>query len=77
MLEKHVPERKPKKKIRHPMDRTGRILWTRLGKIRGRIKTTSSIHKLAKLLQDKQDIEQQLFDDYSATNKLKENQHKI
>ena len=73
MLEKHVPERKPKKKIRHQMDRRRRILWRRLAKIRGRIKTASSIHKLTKLLQDKQDLEQQLFDDYSATNILEEN----
>ena len=56
------------------MDRRRRILWRRLAKIWGRIKTASSIHKLAKLLQDKQDLEQQLFDDYSATNILEENQ---
>ena len=74
MLEKHVPKRKSKKKSRHQMDRRRRILWRRLTKIRGRIKTASSIHKLTKLLQDKQDLEQQLFDDYSATNILEENQ---
>ena len=62
------------KKVRHQMDRRRRILWRRLTKVRGRIKTASSIHKLTKLLQDKQDLEQQLYDDYSATNILEENQ---
>ena len=56
------------------MDRKRRIIWRRLAKIRVRIKTASSIQKLTKLLQDKQDLEQQLFDDYYATNILEENQ---
>ena len=74
LLERHVPERKSKKKTRHRMDRKRRILWRRLAKIQSRIKTASSIHKLTKLLQDKVDLEQQLYDDYSATNILEENQ---
>ena len=74
LLERHVPQRKPKRKNCQRMDRRRRILWRRLAKIRGRIKSASSIHKLTKLLQDKQDLEQQLYDDYAATNLMEENQ---
>ena len=56
------------------MDRKRRILWRRMSKIKGRIKSANSIHKLTKLLQDKQDLEQQLFDDYSATTIQEEDQ---
>ena len=74
ILERHVPQRKSKQKACQRMDRRRRILWRRLSKIRGRIKSASSIHKLTKLLQDKQDLEQQLYEDYSATNTMEENQ---
>ena len=74
LLERHVPSKKFKKKTNHEMDRRRRILWRRLTKIRARIKTATSIQKLTKFLQDKHDLEQQLFDDYTATNILEENQ---
>ena len=74
LLERHVPVRKGGKKSRRCMDRRRRILWRRLSKIRGRLKTAGSIQKLTKLLQDKQDLEQQLYDDYTATNLMEENQ---
>ena len=51
------------------MDRRRRILWRRLNKIRNKIKSVNSIPKLTKLLQDKQDLDQHLFEDYAATNK--------
>ena len=74
LLERHVPIKKVNKKSKYRMDRRRRIIWRRLAKIRSRIKTASSIHKLTKLHRDKQDLEQQLYDDYSATNILEENQ---
>ena len=43
-----------------------------MNKVKCRLKSATSIHKLTKLLQDKQDLEQQLFDDYSATNTMEE-----
>ena len=49
-------------------------MWKRLSKVKTRIKSATSILKLTKLLQDKQLLEEQLFQDYSATNSLEENQ---
>ena len=74
ILERHVPVRKGCKGKVPRIDRRRKILWRRLCKIRGRIKTAVSIQKLTKLLQDKQDLESQLLEDYTAVNILEENQ---
>ena len=73
LLERHVPVKK-KKKRKHHMDRRRKILWRRISKTKSRIKSATSIQKLTKLLQTKQELEQQLFDDYAATNTMEENQ---
>ena len=49
-------------------------MWKRLYKVKTRIKSATSIHKLTKLLQDKQVLEEQLLQDYSAMNSMEENQ---
>ena len=56
------------------MDRKRKLLWKRLNKVKTRLKSATSIHKLTKLLHDKQDLEQQLFEDYSAMNSMEEDQ---
>ena len=66
ILEKYVPFRKAKKKSRNRIERKRKLLWRRLTKVKGRLNTATSIHKLTKLLQDKSDLEQQLVEDYAA-----------
>jgi hypothetical protein len=68
ILEKYVPMRKTKKKSRNRIERKEKLLWRRLTKVKGRLKTAPSIHKLTKLLHDKSELEQQLVEDYSAVN---------
>ena len=73
ILERLVPEKKKRNgKLRPRMCRQRRILWRRLAKIKARIKTATSIHKLTKLLQERWELEQQLRDDYTATNNQEE-----
>ena len=73
VMEHHCPARKKRSKNqRHRMDRQRRLLWKKLSKVKSRIKTASSIHKLTKLLHDKAELEQQLVDDYQATNNVEE-----
>ena len=74
ILERHVPARKAKTKSRNRIDRNINLCWRRLAKVKAKIKTASSIHKLTKLLQDKSDLEQQLVEDYSAVNSQEEDQ---
>ena len=74
LLERHVPVRQAKKKIRNRMDRRRKLCWKRLSKVKERMKTATSIHKLTKLLQDKCDLEQQLLEDYTAENRQEEDQ---
>ena len=61
LLEKHVPVKQARKNSHEKMDRKRRILWRRMSKIKSRIKSATSIHKLTKLLQEKQELEQQLL----------------
>ena len=68
LLERHVPAKQPRKKSRNKIDRLRKLCWRRLAKVKEKIKTATSIHKLTKLLQDKSDLEQQLLDDYAAVN---------
>ena len=68
VLERHVPIRKSKKKTRNRIERKRKLLWRRLTRIKTKLKTATSIHKLTKLLQDKCELEQQLLEDYTAVN---------
>ena len=68
LLERHVPAKLTKKKSRNKIDRQRKLCWRRLGKVKDRIKTATSIQKLTKLLQDKSILEQQLLEDYAAVN---------
>ena len=73
ILEKHVPAKySRKKKGKSVVDRRRKLIWRRLSKVKAKIKSASSIHKLFKLLQDKSDLEQQLLEDYAATNRQEE-----
>ena len=74
LLERHVPVKAAKKKKRNRIDRKRKLLWKRLNKVKTRLKSATSIHKLTKLLQDRQELEQQLFDDYNAMNSMEEDQ---
>ena len=49
-------------------------MWKRLSKVKARIKSATSVQKLAKLLQDRHELEQQLHEDYTAMNFMEEDQ---
>ena len=49
-------------------------MWKRLSKVKARLKSATSVQKMAKLLQDRHDLEQQLHDDYTAMNFMEEDQ---
>ena len=72
VLERHVPLRQSRKKVRYRVDRRRKLCWRRLAKVKEKLKTASSIHKLTKLLQDKSELEQQLLEDYTAVNRQEE-----
>ena len=72
LLERHVPAKPPRKKVRNRIDRRRKLCWRRLAKVKENLKKASSVQKLSKLLQDKSELEQELFDDYTATNRQEE-----
>ena len=72
LLERHVPPKEISRKNRQRIDRRRKLLWRRLHKVKIKIKSASSIQKLTKLLLDRQDLEDQLLHDYSATDFLEE-----
>ena len=73
LVERHVPSKQPrKKKNKTSVDRRRKLCWRRLSKVKARIRTASSLHKLTRLLQDKSDLEQQLLEDYTAVNRQEE-----
>ena len=75
ILEKHVPAKKPSgKKSKCRMERRRKLLWRRISKIKSKIKTANSIHKLTRLLQNKSDLELQLLEDYTAVSRAEEDQ---
>ena len=49
-------------------------MWKRLSKVKARLKSATSTQKLAKLLQDRHELEQQLHEDYTAMNFIEEDQ---
>ena len=72
LLERHVPLKVEKKKFRSKIDRRRKLLWKRLSKVKTKLQSATSVHKLAKLLQDRHDLEQQLHEDYSAMDFMEE-----
>jgi hypothetical protein len=72
ILENTVPVRKKRRKGRPRMCRQRRTLWRRLSKIKAKIKSATNIHKLTKLMQDRWDLENQLREDYTASNNMEE-----
>ena len=73
LLERHVPAKHVrKKKVRNSMDRRRKLCWRRLSKVKTKLKSSTSIQKLTKLLQDKSNLEQQLQEDYTAVNRQEE-----
>ena len=74
LLERHVPLKESSKKARQKIERRRKLMWKRLSKIKSRLKSANSIQKLTKLLHDRQELENQLFQDYSAMDFLEEDQ---
>ena len=74
LLERHVPTKASKKKPSSRIDRRRKLLWKRLSKVKARLNSATLDQKLAKLLQDRQDLEQQLHEDYVAMNFMEEDQ---
>ena len=61
LLEKLVPVKLPRKKGRNKAQKKRNLLWRRLSKISKKIETASSLPKISKLLQDKWDLEMEIF----------------
>ena len=72
LLERHIPLKLTCKKSKQTIDRRRKLLWKRLHKVKTKIKSATSIQKLTKLLQDRQELQEQLLHDYSAMNSLEE-----
>ena len=73
ILERLVPaRRKVRRKSGPQMNHQRRILWRKLAKVKGKIKSSSSVQKLAKLLRDRWELERQLADDYTVKNSQEE-----
>ena len=69
VLESHVPKKKPRKSGKpSKMHRMRKLLWRRLAKVDNKLKAASTMHKKAKFLQQKWDLEKQLAEDYLAVN---------
>jgi hypothetical protein len=74
VLENLVPLRGPKFSKRSRVDRERKLLWRKLSKLQRKIEESSSATKLAKLIQDKWDLEMQLKVEYSSLNLKDEEQ---
>ena len=73
VLEVKVPKKKPKKSFKgSKMHRMRKLLWKRLAKVDNKMKAASTMHKKAKLLQQRWDLEKQLADDFLSVNNSKE-----
>ena len=75
VLEGLVPMRREGGGGRNRIHRKRKLLWRKLGKIKGRMKTATSVQKLAELLQDRQDLEMELKDLYK--NLTEESEAKV
>ena len=75
ILEDKLPNKKARQSGGHSkLHRMRKLLWRRLAKVECKLKCASTMHKKAKLLQQKWDLEKQLADDYLAVNTTKENE---
>ena len=74
LLERHVQLKSFCKKSKQTVDRRRTLLWKRLYKVKTKLKSATSIQKLTKLLQDRQELQEQLYQDYSAMSSLEEDQ---
>ena len=73
VLEEHVPQKKPRKSGRpSKLHRMRKLVWRRLAKVDCKLKSASTMHKKAKLLQQRWDLEKQLAEDYLAVNNAEE-----
>ena len=75
VLERLVPvKKKPRKKSKLRINRMRKTIWRRHAKVKKEIQGSSSIQKLAKLIQRKNELEEQLSADYAAQNSQEEDQ---
>ena len=65
ILERRVPV-KASGGGRSSLHRARKLIWRKRRKVKTRMERASSVHKLAKLLQDKQDLELELKNMYSS-----------
>ena len=73
VLERHVPSKKrSNRKIKNKTDRRRKLMWRRIAKVKEKLKVASSIQRITQLLSVKSDLEQELFDDYLASNRQEE-----
>ena len=47
-------------------------MWRRIAKVKEKLKVASSIQRVTQLLSAKSDLEQELLDDYTASNRQEE-----
>ena len=68
ILEKIVPKKSKRPKSRHRMHRMRRLLWRRLAKVRRSLKKAKSTNKISELLDRMWKLEEELSQDFIATN---------
>ena len=74
MLEKNVPKKKFKSKMKPKMSRLRRCLWKRHSKVKKQFMNSKSLHKVTQSMQRMWLCEQHLAADYAAANILEENE---
>ena len=73
VLERHVPcKKRSNKKVKKKTDRRRKLMWRRIAKVKEKLKVASSIQRVTQLLSVKSDLEQELLDDYTASNRQEE-----
>ena len=66
ILERLVPTRKQIRGSRNKLCRKRKLLWRKLAKIKDKLRKSTSAHKIAKLLQDKLELENELKTMYTT-----------
>ena len=73
VLEPMVPKKKPRNTRSKPkMHRMRRLLWRKLAKVSCKLKSASTMHQKAKILQQKWDLEKQISEDFISSNNSQE-----
>ena len=72
LLEELVPIKNPKKKIKNKVDRKRKLTWRKISKLQNKIHSASSASKLAKLVQEKWKLENELKAQYTSMNRQDE-----